>query len=948
MKKFIRLSGFIFALVLSLVLSGCTSAEDAIKLDYEALQVAYPQEKVISLSTSDALGLPTTLTNGSTITWSSSDPNVISNDGVPCADASKELKVDENGKLVLNDTAILTATITNKKDKDLSFTWDVKVQKSKALTSEAKMIFLAYSGLLSEYEGSELTGYKLFFTHGQASPSAYKVNFVNNEKVKLTYTSSNHISFDGYTATVKRPVASEADANGRFIEKVKVNLSYNNVSYDADIPVVLTVDNAAYTTIAKAREEANSADFDITKVYVFPGTITEIRCLPTEKNGKLTGYQSFYIQDGADGFYIYGGTITQKFSKGDLVLITTTITVYNGLLETKKCTAMQLITPASENTEKINALTPVVITKDNYNAKSLLGLDGALCSIDQLIYVSGKMEAGVSAKDLCFLIPGSDVYVNCTVDKNCDDFKAIMETINGLVAGDILKINHAVIGWYDAPQIGIVEASGIEKTKDIVSDTDAVFLASENFVAPLEEVYPGTTNDLPSALAADLSFGTTLSFALGLTQSNKFFNIVDGKLVCGAFTSVQDVTLRVTITKGAVSKVISFKVKATFVSSSIAEVKGMVDASKELSSVVIEGVVADVLGSTVYLTTDGTQFVKINLGSLAAPKAGNTVKYLLQSGVKNSSGVYEFTVQALINNDELVNNSYAGKLTELKDIPLEFSKVLLKNITIASGLANKSDTVIVKFYSDANGTKALTDGTYSYLEGYTVKVSDTEISFIVTKRLDTIAKANELFTKKDTTTVVTLRGTIVMSTGSYGGYLVDDEGNYINVGVKNFWKSFTSARIGVYLELTGTIVEYGGSAELVPTSVSRILTNVIESNISDFIANNFTSITAMPETFEAGQNLTISGFTYVSGVPSKDYTAAAQNIVLKDAAGKEITVYCETFYLTDNDAEAFFKKWSDVVLNPSEYTITISGISAIYNNLNEIKVVYSSLVITKK
>ena len=218
-------------------------------------------------------------------------------------------------------------------------------------------------------------------------------------------------------------------------------LTIPGIEKTVEITKDVTVSKIISSTIVNARLAADAGSKDAVTIT---GVVTNVQGT------------SFYLDDGESSFMVYNLS-GHSYVKGDVVSVTSTVTVYNGLYETasKGITANEKLTDST-----LVAREALVLTGDNFTADALKGEDSRLVSASGLVLKSVDTAASKSSSGkYVFTLGGKDVTI--TVNKyayNVEEIAAKLATLN---VGDTIDIVNANLGWYNGPQIDLCEVDSI-------------------------------------------------------------------------------------------------------------------------------------------------------------------------------------------------------------------------------------------------------------------------------------------------------------------------------------------------------------------------------------------------------------------------------------------------------------------------------------------------------
>lgn len=255
----------------------------------------------------------------------------------------------------------------------------------------------------------------------------------------ISWTSSNPdvLAIDSASGDVTIHPSSSED----IVVTLTGTLTIPGIEKTVEITKDVTVSKIISSTIVNARLAADAGSKDAVTIT---GVVTNVQGT------------SFYLDDGESSFMVYNLS-GHSYVKGDVVSVTSTVTVYNGLYETasKGITANEKLTDST-----LVAREALVLTGDNFTADALKGEDSRLVSASGLVLKSVDTAASKSSSGkYVFTLGGKDVTI--TVNKyayNVEEIAAKLATLN---VGDTIDIVNANLGWYNGPQIDLCEVDSI-------------------------------------------------------------------------------------------------------------------------------------------------------------------------------------------------------------------------------------------------------------------------------------------------------------------------------------------------------------------------------------------------------------------------------------------------------------------------------------------------------
>ena len=950
MKKLSRIASFALAFALAFVVVGCgkttkapagttaapvaTTASKQSLLDADARQLQETYSEGIAIKKAGSLNLPTTLRNGSTVTWATSDATVVTAAGEVVVDAAKELKVDKDGLLVVNGEATLTATVAL--EGATSKTVEIKVTKAAPIDATALAIYKAYQAVLVEYQGKALTGYLPEFAEDGSIIQKATLVLPQPEAVSLTFTSTAHIAVakepnkdaqgkvTGIDAVVTRPSAEEAGEHNQLTEKLGIKLTVGEVSYDAFIPMLMdyqalhVVESCtALRMYVKEQIEAEKSDY-LSETFVIPGTVTEILENPSTDGG----YIKFFMQDENYGFYIYNGPTGFKtdLHYGDYVYVATTVTMYDGIIETKKCSAIQVAKLAADNAEAIAAMKKYQITKDNWNETDPLYHDAQMASVETMFYLSGKMEKGVTARTINFLLPDLKTTVTIKVDKYSHDFEAIMAKVNALKVGDAVTVSTGIISFETTkPMLQICTAAGIDKSTAELNDEQKIFF-DEKLLECFEIVEPGKEYTLPAG-----KVGASISWAL--KEEVEGFAVAEGKLTTPAFEGTHTLTLVATIASGeAAAKTKEFTVTALVPVSLKDFMAGTATAA------VVKAQVVAVESSFILLADEDGKLVMANAAIADGVKVGQSVLINVTGKATEQGALYSVLTVDKVFSAEGDEKAYAGKIVKAEaDLTNEFGVLEFYDVELTEeGLALGAKKVA---FTGKDG-KALAAGKYNHLSVLLTSVTDAGVYNVqVLASYNAYSELDDLEAGK----FITVMGTIMGYNNSRTVFIADQNGKTIVASAAGLIANY-HLEVGDVVVIKGVKNEYNGLLQLDPTkgSVCKVFGANNATSKEVFVAACGTAVTdgtTLPAADPTLPQLTFSGLTVQGTAPKEVTSAGRQSINMQDAKGTKVVIYLNSGCWTMEQENAVIA----VVRSLTEgQTLTLSGWYSPYNGTIQI------------
>lgn len=267
----------------------------------------------------------------------------------------------------------------------------------------------------------------------------------------LTYESGDvnvaTVAADGTITAVK---AGETVITVKSVkEGVKAEVK---VTVIEDTPVVTVTSIKDVQTAALALESGN------TQEYTIEGTVT----------GKIK--DSLYVQDATAATYIYIPA-DKVASVGDKVRVTSVFTNYNGLAESPSGLAHVEVIGVGDQINPLSISNVAELTVDK---------QCMLVSMTGVKWVSGTPTTTASVS-INTTLNGEALTLRTDKNSDADIKQGIVDKFNGITVNDSINITSEVLDWYKgAPQVKLVNATGIEIEKGAIVDPTEVTVEEEN------------------------------------------------------------------------------------------------------------------------------------------------------------------------------------------------------------------------------------------------------------------------------------------------------------------------------------------------------------------------------------------------------------------------------------------------------------------------------------
>lgn len=539
---------------------------------FESITIVYAEEKsdakkveeakaALTLdvtSTGVSFKLPLVGENGATISWKSSNTDVIAINGedavvtAPAADTLVKLtatiKIGEATDTKTFDVTVtptipeFDVTITQpaaggtvevKNGADVIATG--KVQQGTVLTITAtpqddkhELVAIKVNGKAIEavdgvYSVKVTEAVEITAEFKEIKNVTVTIAAVENGKVEVKkgadVVANNAVLRDGDVLTIT------ATANAGYkVSAIKVNgeaikgNTYTITGAEADGKVAITVETAEIPAMTIAEFKASAK-----------GTQARVTGIVTNIDSKAT-----WIQD-ADGnaLYVYA-TGLKDVAVGKQVTLVGSKDEYKGLLQLKNVQVIKV-----EDTATV--ITATVLDEAGY--KALVANDaGKLVSINGLVYVSGTATTDKGGS-LTFKLGNTDVTVRVEKGEAAALNTAVLSKLQ---AGNVINLKNVNFGWFNNAQIAVSQVEQIEVVWNVSAEIDK----SEIVIGGTAKITAAINPNFMAATVGDITF----------ESDNKDAATVDAN---GVVTGVAAGNAIITVKAGDKTTTVNIKVVAT-------------------------------------------------------------------------------------------------------------------------------------------------------------------------------------------------------------------------------------------------------------------------------------------------------------------------------------------------------------------------------------------------
>lgn len=598
---------------------------------FESITIVYAEEKsdakkveeakaALTLdvtSTGVSFKLPLVGENGATISWTSSNTDVIAINGedavvtAPAADTLVKLtatiKIGEAQDTKEFDVTI-TATIP---EFDVTITQPaaggtVEVKNGADVIATGKFqqgTVLTITATPQDAQ-HELVAIKVNGKAIEAVDGVYSVKVTEAVEITAEFKEIKNVT-----------VTIAAVENGKVeVKKGADAVADNAVLRDGDVLTITATANAGYKVSAiKVNGEAikgntytiTGAEADgkvaitVETVEIPAMTIAEFKASAKGTQARVTGIvtnidsKATWIQD-ADGnaLYVYA-TGLKDVAVGKQVTLVGSKDEYKGLLQLKNVQVIKV-----EDTATV--ITATVLDEAGY--KALVANDaGKLVSINGLVYVSGTATTDKGGS-LTFKLGNTDVTVRVEKGEAAALNTAIL---NKLQAGNVINLKNVNVGWFNNAQIAVSQVEQIEVVWNVSGEIDK----SEIVIGGTAKITAAINPNFMAATVGDITF----------ESGNKDVATVDAN---GVVTGVAAGDAIITVKAGDKTTTVNIKVVATATEYTVNYTVGAngTITVKAGEKVVETGtkVVADTKLTVTVAPADGFRLASVTIGEGAA------------------------------------------------------------------------------------------------------------------------------------------------------------------------------------------------------------------------------------------------------------------------------------------------------------------------------------------
>lgn len=587
------------------------------KTDAEKVAEAKAALTLDVTSTGVSFKLPLVGENGATISWTSSNTDVITINGENAVVTAPEADTPVTLTAIIKigdaqDTKEFPVTVTASiPEFDVTITQPAaggtvevkngaevvangKVQQGTVLTITATPNDAQHELVAIKVNGKAIEAvdgvYSVKVTEAVEITAEFKeiknvtvtIAAVENGKVEVKKgadaVENNAVLRDGdvltITATAKAGYkVSAIKVNG---EAIKGN-TYTITGAEADGKVAITVETVEIPamTIAEFKASANNTQARVT------GIVTNI-------DSKAT-----WIQD-VDGnaLYVYA-TGLKDVAVGKQVTLVGSKDEYKGLLQLKNVQVIKV-----EDTATV--ITATVLDEAGY--KALVANDaGKLVSINGLVYVSGTATTDKGGS-LTFKLGNTDVTVRVERGEAAALNTAVLSKLQ---AGNVINLKNVNVGWFNNAQIAVSQVEQIEVVWNVSAEIDK----SEIIIGDTAKITAAINPNFMAATVGDITF----------ESGNKDVATVDAN---GVVTGVAKGDAIITVKAGDKTTTVNIKVVATAteytVNYTVGENGTITVKAGETDVKTGDKVVADTKLTVTVAPADGFRLASVTIGEGAA------------------------------------------------------------------------------------------------------------------------------------------------------------------------------------------------------------------------------------------------------------------------------------------------------------------------------------------
>ena len=563
----------------------------------------------------------------SSVTWSSSDDEVAT--------------VSENGLVTAVNVGQVTITATSTVDTAVSGTFLLIIEEAPVVTVDPESLTITSSTTEVEI-GSTIS----LTATVNPSEASQEVTWSTSDETIATVSPSGSVRG---IAEGKVTITATSDVDATISDSVEITVI---------TPTIDPSEDFANMDFATHDEYVNCADDTPLKIK---GVVTFIE---PEDEGKV----NYYLQDGVDGYYVYGqDTALFPVQLGETYEVGGFKTQYaTGVIELKD------IEYCVVSDEKCTATTNQLTGADMLNRDASLPYYGSRSTIIGTVYTKPDSYS----KAYNFVITADDVEVTARINNGIiseDEFEAINTAIQNLPTGSEVTLTGLVTlyGYGTAkPQLLITSASDIVGKE--LTDEDKIKLASDTLT--IDTIVEATETTITLPTVSDQYPEVSISWA----SSDESVISASGAVTHQAKDTI--VTLTATLTLGELTTTVERKVNVLASDDSVYTVVHSLDLE--------DAEPAANYGNSA--TKPSYAAADVTLGT---PKMTWTLDNVLIGGDQNDVRNGTFSMRM---------NQYADSNIELKSDGIEFNLVEFKHAVYGSNPIGGS--LLVSYSTDGGVT----------------------------------------------------------------------------------------------------------------------------------------------------------------------------------------------------------------------------------------------------
>lgn len=563
----------------------------------------------------------------SSVTWSSSDDEVAT--------------VSENGLVTAVNVGQVTITATSTVDTAVSGTFLLIIEEAPVVTVDPESLTITSSTTEVEI-GSTIS----LTATVNPSEASQEVTWSTSDETIATVSPSGSVRG---IAEGKVTITATSDVDATISDSVEITVI---------TPTIDPSEDFANMDFATHDEYVNCADDTPLKIK---GVVTFIE---PEDEGKV----NYYLQDGVDGYYVYGqDTALFPVQLGETYEVGGFKTQYaTGVIELKD------IEYCVVSDEKCTATTNQLTGADMLNRDASLPYYGSRSTITGTVYTKPDSYS----KAYNFVITADDVEVTARINNGIiseDEFEAINTAIQNLPTGSEVTLTGLVTlyGYGTAkPQLLITSASDIVGKE--LTDEDKIKLASNTLT--IDTIVEATETTITLPTVSDQYPEVSISWA----SSDESVISASGAVTHQAKDTI--VTLTATLTLGELTTTVERKVNVLASDDSVYTVVHSLDLE--------DAEPAANYGNSA--TKPSYAAADVTLGT---PKMTWTLDNVLIGGDQNDVRNGTFSMRM---------NQYADSNIELKSDGIEFNLVEFKHAVYGSNPIGGS--LLVSYSTDGGVT----------------------------------------------------------------------------------------------------------------------------------------------------------------------------------------------------------------------------------------------------